>query len=200
MGLQPNVIVVNRAEFPHKIVLGSGSPRRRELLSDLGYTFSIKTADVDETPPIGLDGQQIAEYLAKHKAQHIDTAPNEVLITSDTVVWHRNASLAKPADRNEAIEMITRLSGDTHQVITGVCLRHDEHLRVFSDVTEVKFKTLAQHDIEFYVDIYKPFDKAGAYGIQEWIGMIGIEYIRGSYFNVVGLPVEKLDAALLELV
>ena len=190
---------MNRAEYPHRIVLGSGSPRRRELLSDLGYTFSIRTADIDETPPPGLEGRQIAEFLAKHKAEHIETAPNEVLITSDTVVWHNGASLAKPANRNEAIEMITQLSGDTHQVITGVCLRHDEHLRVFSDVTEVKFKDLSRPDIEFYVDSYCPFDKAGAYGIQEWIGMIGIEYIRGSYFNVVGLPVEKLDTALLEL-
>ena len=190
---------MNRAEYPRRIVLGSGSPRRRELLSDLGYTFSIRAADIDETPPPGLEGRQIAEFLAKHKAEHIETAPNEVLITSDTVVWHNGASLAKPANRNEAIEMITQLSGDTHQVITGVCLRHDEHLRVFSDVTEVKFKDLSRPDIEFYVDSYYPFDKAGAYGIQEWIGMIGIEYIRGSYFNVVGLPVEKLDTALLEL-
>ncbi len=190
---------MNRAHFPYPIVLGSGSPRRRELLSDLGYTFSIRTAEVDETPPADLQGIEMAQFLAGHKANHILVQPHEVLITADTVVWHQGVSLAKPADRDEAIGMIQSLSGHTHEVITAVCLRHDGKQHAFSDVTEVSFRDLRRSDIEYYVDSYQPFDKAGGYGIQEWIGMVGIEQIKGSYFNVVGLPVEKLDAMLTGL-
>ena len=191
---------MNREQYPYPIVLGSGSPRRKSLLAELGYTFTIRTSDVDETPPPHLDGRGIAEYLAKHKADHIQTSREEVLITSDTVVWQDGESLAKPADKAEAREMLLKLSGNTHEVITGVCLRHDNQHHVFSDVTTVQFKTLNPEDIDYYIDTFKPFDKAGAHGIQEWIGMIGIVSIEGSYFNVVGLPVHRLDEALMYLI
>lgn len=189
-----------REQYPHPIVLGSGSPRRKSLLAELGYSFTIRTSDADETPPPHLDGRGIAEYLAKHKADHIQTTPEEVLITSDTVVWHNGESLAKPAHKEDAQRMLLKLSGNTHEVITGVCLRHDAHHHIFSDVTRVQFKTLDADDIDYYIDTFKPYDKAGAYGIQEWIGMIGIEGIEGSYFNVVGLPVQRLDEALRSLI
>lgn len=185
-----------RADYPFPLVLGSGSPRRKELLEQLGYSFEIRTSDIDETPPDGLIGKEIAEFLASEKSEHIKTKPNEVLITADTVVWNQGVSLAKPANKEEAMDMLTALSGGKHEVITGVCIRQGNHKVVFSDTTIVHFNSLQLEDINQYIDQYQPFDKAGAYGIQEWIGMIGIERIEGSYFNVVGLPVEKLDRTL----
>lgn len=187
---------MSRTEYPYKLILGSGSPRRKELLAQLGYEFTVRTSDMDERPPADLKGSEIAEFLAAEKSDHITVSEHELLITADTVVWNRGLSLAKPSDRNEAIAMLKALSGGAHEVITGVCLRSEIQKVTFSETTIVHFKELSDSDIAFYVDHYKPFDKAGGYGIQEWIGMIGIHKIEGSYFNVVGLPVDRLDSEL----
>ena len=187
---------MNRTEYPYKLILGSGSPRRKELLTQLGYEFTVRTSDMDERPPADLKGSEIAEFLAAEKSDHITISEHELLIAADTVVWNRGLSLAKPSDRNEAIAMLKALSGGAHEVITGVCLRSEIQKVTFSETTIVHFKELSDSDIAFYVDHYKPFDKAGGYGIQEWIGMIGIHKIEGSYFNVVGLPVDRLDSEL----
>ncbi len=187
---------MNRAEYPHRLILGSGSPRRKELFAQLGYLFDVRTSDIDEDPPTELKGSEIAEFLASEKSDHITISDDELLVTADTVVWHRGLSLVKPNDRNGAIAMLRALSGGVHEVVTGVCIRSKKQKVTFSETTLVSFKELRDSDIEFYVDQYKPFDKAGGYGIQEWIGMIGIDKIDGSYFNVVGLPVDRLDSEL----
>lgn len=179
------------------LLLASNSPRRRELLASLGLTFEVRVKDIHEDFPQHLKRAEVAEYLASHKADHyIADLQDEALITADTIVCLEDRILNKPADYAGAFEMLQALSGKVHEVITGVCVLTREQKSVFHDTTKVCFKSLTEAEIDYYIAHYKPYDKAGAYGIQEWIGMIGIERIEGSYFNVVGLPVQKLYIAL----
>lgn len=179
----------------YKIVLASGSPRRKELLAGLGLEFSVFCLkDIDESYPADLNAADVAGYISEKKADAYRQIihDNELFITADTVVVSGNRILGKPTDRQNAIEMLQALSGKEHQVITGVTLVSAERRASFSVTTDVRFCTLTDEEIEYYVDNYRPFDKAGAYGIQEWIGYIGVENISGSYFNVMGLPVQRL--------
>lgn len=178
----------------YRIILGSGSPRRKQLLEELGLQFEVKPIGVEETYPPDLKGADIADYLAelKSNAYPEPLSDNDLLITSDTIVWSRDTMLAKPADRTEALTMIKQLSDDWHEVITSINLRSASAKLTDHCSTEVRFRELEEKEIEFYVDKFRPYDKAGAYGIQEWIGMIGITEIRGSYSNVVGLPTALL--------
>lgn len=177
-----------------KIVLGSKSPRRQQLLKELGLDFEIRTRDTDESFDSNLKPEDIAMNLARIKAEAIaDTlSPDELLITSDTIVCLNNEVLNKPANSEEAHAMLRKLSGKMHRVYTGVCLQSTEKQQVFVDETRVFFRELNDAEITYYVKQYQPFDKAGAYGAQEWIGYIGVERIEGSYFNVMGLPLHKL--------
>lgn len=178
----------------NKIVLGSKSPRRQELLKSLGFHIEIRTKEVEENFPEEMDVLEVAEYLAKLKSEPLrDSLSNsELLITSDTVVLRDNEILGKPSDRKEAIDMITSLSDKEHKVITGVCLTTHDRQIAFSNSTTVQFDNLELVEIEYYVDNFKPYDKAGAYGIQEWLGYIGIKKIEGCYYNVMGLPMNAL--------
>lgn len=179
----------------YNIVLASNSPRRKALLKSLGIIFSVRTKDnLNESFPADMHPASVAEYLAKKKASHYqeDIAKNELIITADTVVILGSEILNKPADHEEALDMLDLLSDKTHEVITGVCLTTESKQVAFSTVSEVTFCALTQQEKTFYVDNFKPFDKAGAYGIQEWIGHIGVEKINGSFYNVMGLPVQKL--------
>ena len=179
----------------YEILLASGSPRRSLLLKELGIPFRVvKTGHIDEQYPAELDGGEIAQYLAEHKsdAYKDQLTEKQILLTADTIVWHQQTELGKPADQEEAISMIRDLSNNTHQVFTGVCLRSFEKRNSFFAVTDVTFSGLTEDEIRSYVTKYKPFDKAGAYGIQEWIGYIAVEKIVGSYFNVMGLPVQRV--------
>jgi septum formation protein len=184
-----------------KIVLASKSPRRQELLKGLQLEFTIRTKEVDETFPDHLKKEQIVLYLAQKKAEayRADLQADELLITADTIVWVNDRVLNKAGNKEEALEMLRLLNGSTHQVYTGVSVMTAEKSRVFYDVTDVTFDQLGTEEMEYYVDVFRPFDKAGAYGIQEYIGFIGIKSILGSYFNVVGLPVQKLYQVLKEL-
>lgn len=179
-----------------KIILGSKSPRRRELIQSLGLAAEIelRSKEVEEIFPEDMNPHDVAGYLAKLKANPLllDLKDNELLITSDTVVLRENEILGKPENREEAISMITSLSAKKHQVITGVHLQTTEKSLTISNTTEVHFEALTNEEIAFYVDIFKPYDKAGAYGIQEWIGYIGISKIDGCYYNVMGLPLNAL--------
>ena len=178
----------------YKFVLASKSPRRQDLLKGIVPEFDIMLRDTAESYPETLQGAQIVEHLAKLKASAFEgeLAENQLLITADTIVWIDNQVLGKPKDRAVAIEMLHQLSGRKHTVYTGVCLKTTQKERVFSAATDVFFRQLSDDEIAYYVDTYKPFDKAGSYGIQEWIGYVGIERIDGSYFNVMGLPVQRL--------
>lgn len=159
-------------------------------MRETGFNFTVEKPDVDETFPTQLPVEQVARYLATQKAEYFrPRITDEVVVTADTVVIIDNSILNKPQDRNEAIRMLNVLSGRTHLVMTGVCILSSEKEESFDDTTEVTFKKLSQAEIEFYVGQYKPFDKAGAYGAQDWIGMVAIEKITGSYFNVMGLPI-----------
>lgn len=182
----------------HRIILASKSPRRHDLLKGLGFDFEIRTKEVDESFSLTLKGAAIPEYLAKKKADAFrsDLAKDELLLTSDTVVCIDDTVLNKPASTGEALAMISMLSGKSHRVITGVCLSTIEQQVVFSDCTKVYFAEVDPKDMEWYVNTFRPFDKAGGYGIQEWIGYVGIERIEGSFYNVMGLPTQKLYAEL----
>jgi septum formation protein len=175
-------------------ILASGSPRRKQLLESLGLNFKIVVTDADETTPIHLQREQIPLYLSEIKALAVpDYLINDsIVIAADTIVWIDDQVMNKPSDRGEAINMLERLSGKTHQVFTGVTLRDSEKMKSFFSVTSVTFRELNKSEIEFYIENYKPMDKAGSYGAQDWIGLIAIESITGSYFNVMGLPVDKL--------
>lgn len=177
-----------------QLILASGSPRRQAFFKDLHLDFQIKLKAVDEVFPKHLKRQAVTNYLAKLKAStfHGEIGENDILITSDTIVWFKGQALNKPNNAQEAIDMLKKLSGQTHEVITSVCIKTINKEIIFHDKTEVKFVKLSADEIKFYVDKYKPLDKAGAYGIQEWIGLIGIKSIKGSYCNVVGLPTHKL--------
>ena len=186
-----------------RIVLGSASPRRRELLAGLGLEFTVEaTPGAPETYSPDLQPEEIPSVLAvsKSEAFHRPLEPEEILITADTVVICGEDILGKPAGEEDAARMLREISGRTHRVVTGVCLRDTERRHVFSCTSEVEFKPLTDEEIAYYIDRYRPFDKAGSYGIQEWIGYIGITSIRGSYFNIVGLPVQRLYTALSEFI
>ena len=176
-----------------KITLASQSPRRQQLLAQLGVDFMSDVRPVNEVYPDNLHREEISEYLAQLKADAFtNLSSQQLIITADTIVWHQQKALGKPQNTNEAKEMLESLSGQSHEVITSVCLKTKEQCIVFSDITQVFFRPLTTFEIDYYIDNYQPFDKAGAYGIQEWIGAIGIEKIIGSYTNVMGLPTEKL--------
>lgn len=178
-----------------RIILASQSPRRQQLLNDAGITFDVViNSSGDENYPKQLVKEQIAVFLAKYKAKSFngDLKENEILITADTIVWLKNEALNKPVDFDDAVSILQKLSGNCHQVYTGVCIKSVDKEVVFSASTDVYFKKLSLEEITYYVENYKPYDKAGAYGIQEWIGYIAIEKINGSFFNVMGLPIQKL--------
>lgn len=178
----------------YTITLGSASPRRKQLLAELAIEFSIKTTQKEEKYPENLDGAEIAEFLAKQKAEVIskELTGNYLLITADTIVIQNNEILHKPTDKDDAQRILQNLSGKSHKVISGVCIKSAKKEVVFSSETEVTFNKLSEDEIRFYIEKFKPFDKAGSYGIQQWIGYIGIEKIKGSYNNVVGLPTAEL--------
>lgn len=183
----------------YRIVLASNSPRRKELLTGLGLPFTVRTiAGLEESYPPTLQGEEIPLYLSKQKAEaYLATMANdEMIITADTVVCLDGTVLGKPHDEAEAHEMLTLLSGRTHEVITGICITTKERTHSFAVRTKVTFCTLSNEEINHYVTHYRPFDKAGSYGIQEWIGYVGVERVEGSYFNVVGLPIQQLYQTL----
>ncbi len=183
----------------YEILLASGSPRRAALMNELGLPFKVvETRHTNEVYPEGMQGGEIARFLADHKSDAYTELllQKQILLTADTIVWLDGKELGKPRSREEAIAMINRLSGRTHQVFTGVCLRSADRRSGFYVSTDVSFSNLETEEIEYYVDQFKPFDKAGAYGIQEWIGHIAVERINGSYFNVMGLPVQKIYSEL----
>ena len=185
-----------------KIILASKSPRRKQLLEQMGFEVVVDSVDIEETFPPNLDVEDVAEYLAIKKSKNYkkDVAEKSILVTSDTVVVVDNIILGKPKNVQEAKEFLRLLSSKTHKVITGCCLKtHNNKIKYFSEQTVVKFKELTEEEIDFYVNKYKPFDKAGAYGIQEWIGFIGVRNISGSYFNVVGLPIQRLYTELKKI-
>lgn len=186
---------MNVMDTAYKIVLGSNSPRRRELLAGLGIDFEVKVIDgISETYPEDMPACDVAAYIAGEKADAYmaSVSAGTLVITADTVVIVGNEILGKPASHADACRMLRLLGGRTHQVTTGVCLLTATCRRVFSVTTDVTFKQLSDEEIEYYVTNYKPYDKAGAYGIQEWIGYIGVTGIEGSYFNVMGLPVQRI--------
>ena len=187
----------------YSVVLASNSPRRKELLSGLGVNFSVKTLpDVDESFPDTLKGEEIPLFIARKKADAYkvlfsSVTSNEVeepllVITADTIVWLEDEVLGKPANATEARAMLSKLSGKKHQVITGVCLTTASWQKSFAAVSEGQFSSLTEEEMDYYIQNYCPYDKAGAYGVQEWIGFIGVESIQGSYFNVMGLPIQRL--------
>ena len=183
----------------HHVILASNSPRRKELLSGLGIPFEVKVLpDISESYPADLPVAEIAQYIACEKAAAYQQlmAPDDLVITADTVVICDHEVLGKPVDADDASRMLHLLSGRTHQVITGVCLMTRTLQRAFSVKTDVTFKTLSDEEIHYYIDTYQPFDKAGAYGIQEWIGYVGISGLEGSFYNVMGLPTRKLYQCL----
>jgi len=186
----------------YHIILASNSPRRKELLSGLGVEFEVRTLpDIDEAYPVELQGGEIPRYISKEKADAYSAflKEGELIITADTIVWLEGAVLGKPTDRAEAIDMLQRLSGKKHQVFTGVTLTTTKGQKSFFVSTDVFFAQLSQEDIIHYVDTFHPYDKAGAYGVQEWIGFVGVERIEGSYYNVMGLPVQRLYTELSQL-
>ena len=182
-------------DLKYKLILASNSPRRKELLAGLGVPFEVRVLqDIDEHYPENLPVNEVARYIAKEKADAYRriVAPDELIITADTVVIVGDEILGKPVDEADAVRMLKLLSGRTHQVTTGVCLLTAEKERCFDVTTDVTFKALTDEEIHYYVDRYRPFDKAGAYGIQEWIGYIGVTGLNGSYYNVMGLPVQRI--------
>ena len=181
-----------------KIILSSNSPRRKELLAGLDIPFEVKVlSGIDESYPEGLSVEEIPQYIAMEKAAAYDIAEDEIVITADTVVVLGDAILGKPVDESDAKNMLRALSGNTHRVVTGVCITSADKQRKFSVVSEVTFKVLSDMEIDYYVNRYRPFDKAGAYGIQEWIGYVGVTSLKGSYFNVMGLPVQRIYEELI---
>lgn len=181
-----------------KLVLASGSPRRQELVKGLGLPVEVRVRPIDESYPVELKREEVARYLAEKKADAFvhDLRSDEIIITGDTTVYLNGDILNKPESREEAVSMLRRLSGHTHTVITAVCLLSDERKVVFHDETEVTFGTLSDDEINHYVDVYQPYDKAGAYGAQDFIGFIGIVDMRGSFYNVMGFPMHRVYAEL----
>lgn len=186
----------------YKIILASNSPRRKELMTGLGVGYVVKTLpDVDESYPSTLYGEEIPLYISREKAAAYLSfiQPDELIITADTIVWLDGKMYGKPTDAEQAKSMLRELSGKTHQVITGVTLSTKEFQKSFAVTTHVTFALLTEDEIDYYVERYQPLDKAGAYGVQEWIGFIGVEQLEGSYFNVMGLPIQRLYKELRKL-
>ena len=193
--------MIERINERYKVILASNSPRRRELLAGLGLQFEVRVlADIDENYPPTLPATQIAKYIAHKKAEanRAIMAKNEMIITADTIVVVDDMVMGKPADDADAISMLSTLSGKTHKVITGVCITTLNKQTVFDVTTGVTFKTLTDEEINYYITHFHPTDKAGAYGIQEWIGYIGVTGLEGSYYNVMGLPVQRIYDELCE--
>ena len=184
----------------YELLLASKSPRRQYLLKELGLDFEVRTKEVDESFPDNLKAQEIPLYLCEKKANAFDEElkDNTIVITADTIVWINGQVLNKPENFDDAVRMLKLLSGKMHEVYTGVCLKSKHKTKSFYALTKVYFKTLTQQEIEFYIKNYNPYDKAGAYGAQEWIGYIAIEKIEGTYFNVMGLPIRELYEELLK--
>jgi septum formation protein len=185
-----------------KIILASRSPRRQQLLRELGLRFDVVVQEYDESYPEGLTGEEIARYVSYEKAAFFRNklSDNEIVIAADTIVWCNNKVLGKPADREDATAILKEISGNTHEVITGVSIRSGSKEVTFSESTRVTFEPFSEEEISYYIENYKPYDKAGAYGIQEWIGIIACSHIDGSYFNVVGLPVQRLYKELQKFI
>ena len=185
----------------YRIILASGSPRRQRFFKELDIDFEIKVKPINEVYPPNLKESEITDYLSKLKASAFkNISENEIVITSDTIVWFEDKAVEKPKNKKEAFEMIRSLSGTMHQVYTSVTFTGKNNQKTVSDTTKVWFNKLTDEEINFYIDTYMPFDKAGAYGIQEWLGLIGVYKIEGSFFNVMGLPTHKVYQSLLELV
>jgi septum formation protein len=178
----------------YEIILASKSPRRQQLLSDLGLKFTVQSMDIPEEFPEGLSMTEIPVFLAELKAEAFrpQLKSNQLVITADTIVWLEGEVLGKPVDYNDGVRMLKGLSGKKHEVITGVCLLSSKRKVTFYALTDVWFKSLTDDEIHYYLENYRPYDKAGAYGIQEWIGYVGINHIEGSFFNVMGLPIQSL--------
>ena len=186
----------------YNIILASGSPRRQEFFKGLGIDFEIRIRPIVENFPDHLKREEISNYLAKLKSVPFnkELKDNDILITSDTIVWHQDEALGKPKDENQAFEMIQSMSGKTHEVMTSICITTKNSQKTVHDITKVTFKEFTDEEIWYYIQNFNPLDKAGAYGIQEWIGQIGVTNIEGSYFNVMGLPVHLVYQTLTELI
>lgn len=186
----------------YHIILASGSPRRQQFFKDLGLEFEVRLKPVIEEYPQRLRHFEISDYLAQLKTFTFlnELKDNDILITSDTIVWHQNKALGKPRNAQEAYDMLASLSNATHEVITSVCFKTTSLEKTINATTKVTFKSLSDAEIRYYIDTYKPFDKAGAYGIQEWIGQIAVTKIEGSYFNVMGLPTHLVYQTLMDIV
>jgi len=186
----------------YKIILASRSPRRQQLLTELGLKFKVVVKDYDETFPSGLTGEEIARYIAYRKAASFENEipENAIVIAADTIVWCNDKVLGKPVNKVDAFAILKEISGNTHEVITGVSIRSKSKEITFSESTKVTFEQFSEEETEYYIENFKPYDKAGAYGIQEWIGIIACSHIDGSYFNVVGLPVQRLYKELLAFI
>ena len=176
------------------LILASGSPRRQQFFKDLDLDFEIRLKEIEEIYPPELKAHEITNYLAELKASAYEGElnPNEILITSDTIVWHNDKALGKPKDEQDAFEILKSLSNATHEVITSVCFKTNEKIEILYEITKVTFNELSEESIRYYLENYKPYDKAGSYGIQEWIGFIGVSKIEGSYANVMGMPTDKV--------
>ncbi|WPR70469.1 Maf-like protein [Flavobacterium sp. NG2] len=185
----------------YKLILASGSPRRQQFFKDLELDFEIRLKEIEEVFPPELVAGEITNYLAELKAAAFDGTldDNEILVTSDTIVWHNNKALGKPKDKADAFQILKSLSNSTHEVITSVCFKTNSKTDLLCETTKVTFNKLSDEAIHYYIDTYKPFDKAGAYGIQEWIGFIAVSKIEGSYANVMGMPVDKVYEYLSNL-
>jgi septum formation protein len=185
----------------YTLILASGSPRRQQFFKDLDLDFEIRLKEIEEIYPPELKAEEITNYLAVLKASAFEgeLKSNEILVTSDTIVWHNNTALGKPKNEQDAFEILKSLSNTTHEVITSVCFKTNEKTDVMHEVTKVTFNELSDESIRYYLENYKPYDKAGAYGIQEWIGFIGVSKIEGSYANVMGMPTDKVYEYLSKL-
>lgn len=185
----------------YKLILASGSPRRQQFFKDLDLDFEIRLKEIEEIFPPELKAEEITNYLAELKANAFEgeLKENEILITSDTIVWHNDKALGKPKDAQDAFKILKSLSNATHEVITSVCFKTNIDVAIIFEVTKVTFNELSDEAICYYIENYKPFDKAGAYGIQEWIGFVGVSKIEGSYANVMGMPTDKVYEYLSKL-
>ncbi len=178
----------------YRFILASQSPRRQQLLREMGFEFEIRIRDVEEIYPVDLQKDDIARYLCELKAEAFQAGElekDQILITADTIVWHEGHVLGKPADPDEALTMLRRLSGSMHEVYTGICLKSVSKQKSFTDKSEVYFKELSDKQLLYYIESCKPFDKAGSYGVQEWMGYVGVEKIVGSFYNVMGFPTHR---------
>ncbi len=192
--------MLNKKLENYNIILASGSPRRQQILKDLGLNFTVKSIDVEEIYPKYLHGNEITSFLAELKTDAYEETLNEndILITADTVVRFNGRILGKPTDVQDAKKMLTELSNNEHEVITSICIRTSKETKIISDTTVVYFEKLNEEEIDFYIDNYAPFDKAGSYGIQEWLGYIAVKKIKGSFFNVMGFPVHKFYKEMMK--